>query len=135
MDDLRRLIPKSLAERGRRLRELTETVHTIVPREFIPHCEVIGLNDGILTLAVESAIWRTRLRFVEDDLLRLWPRSSSRPRKIKVKVVDLSAARPRPRSAQRISPDTAEQMQSVARRIEHPRLAAALQRLARRGLD
>lgn len=134
-DSLDGLIPGPLADHSRRLRGLTERVRAILPQDLASHCEVIGLADGILTLAVDSASWRTRFRFVEGDLLSRWPATDDRerPSRIRIKVVDRPSDPVHGRQAQPMSGATAKQIAAVAERIDHPGLAAALRRLSRRG--
>ena len=134
-DSLDGLIPGPLADHSRRLRGLTERVRAILPHDLAAHCEVIGLADGILTLAVDSASWRTRFRFVEGELLSRWPEAPprDRPSKVRIKVVDRPSDSPGGRLAQPMSGATAQQIAAMAERIDHPGLAAALRRLSRRG--
>lgn len=133
MDDLRHLIPAPLLAEASRLRRLTASLYRMIPSELAPHCEIIGLDDGILTIGVESPAWQTRLRFLQNDLLRTWQSQDPSISGIRIQVL-VAPAEPEPagRRANPMPEQAAEGLQQAARHIGHKGLAAALRRLAAR---
>ena len=133
MDDLRRLLPATLAARARHLQTLTGELYRILPQTLVPHCEVIGFEDGILTLAVDSAVWRTRLRFVEHDIRRRWPAAQGRVEQVRIRVVEQSRDAVRTRQASPMPAEAAARIEASSHHVADSELAAALRRLSRRG--
>lgn len=48
---------------------LASLLHQILPTEIVPHCQVINLSQGTLTLQLDSPVWATRIHYLIPDLL------------------------------------------------------------------
>ncbi len=134
MEDLRRLLPPTLTFAAERLRRLSAALHTTLPADHAVHCEVIGLKDQNLIVAVDSPVWRTRLRFLGDRILAAWPNGAvAEP----IRAVEFRVVAPPPRPAPRrrppsLSAGAARCLSETASHLDHPGLGEALQRLAGR---
>lgn len=123
----------ALIERGRLLRQLSESVRDCLPLACAEHCAVANYHDGQLVLATESPAWSARLRFHARDVTRLLKdRHGLRVRQVRV-VVSPAAVSPTPKRGARrdLSHKSAELLQQAAAGIEDPALRGALLRLAR----
>lgn len=123
----------ALIERGRLLRQLSESVRDCLPLACAEHCAVANYQDGRLVLAADSPAWSARLRFHTRDVTRLLKdRHGLRVKQVRV-VVSPAAASPNPRRLGRrdLSHKSAQLLQQTAAGIEDPTLRGALLRLAR----
>ena len=58
----------SLLEQARALETLTQALRAELDGALAARCQVIGLRDGILSVAVAGPAWATRLRYLAPDL-------------------------------------------------------------------
>lgn len=94
--------------------------------------QVGNLDHTTLTLVIENAGWATRLRFMQQELLRVAQRIDPKIVQIKLQVrrpIHTSKP-PTPSHVRQISPQCASQLQAFAECVADPKLKQALQRLA-----
>ena len=63
----------SLGNLRHKVTELTafnQRLQAILPEELRPHCQVANYRDQKLIVMCDSAAWSTRIRFMEQDLLK-----------------------------------------------------------------
>jgi hypothetical protein len=118
------------------LEALRQALESCVDHSLYRHCAPLHLDNGILYVGCDSAIWAGRLRLLARSLA---PRLSSAcglpVRKIEAVVTPQAAfaATGRPtRSTLMVHPEVARHLESAARTIDHEQLGEALRRLARR---
>lgn len=125
---------------------LLERVRAALPDPMAGHCVQATLEDGHLTLVVDSPVWVDRLRFLAPQLsVKLSGRLSTDPdppadeadaiRDCRVRAqpaLQLGAARPAPRWYRGgASPDAVRSVESAAAALGTSPLADSLRRLAK----
>lgn len=105
-----------------------------LPSPLREECRPINLRASTLVIGVNSPVWAARIRFQTSGLLAAAQRDLPYGvRKIQVKVLPARPEQtPSTKRAVRISPDTAELLRQTARNVDHPKLSAALSRVAAR---
>lgn len=130
----RKLLTKPLFRHARYLQQLDAMVRACLPPPLNEHCQVANCSNTELTLAARTPAWSTRLRYYAPEILKLLRNQiDNAPRKVKIVIIppEKKAARVRPRSAQKPSPQSAALLQETAQHIQHPELQASLLRLSR----
>src|SRR5215472_723802 len=121
-----------LAAEARRLEALRRRVIRHLPAETAPHCLGASLDDGVLTLFLDSAAWTTVLRYQHVSLLAaVQGELGLACRKLQLKVLPEPAPgvppKPQPRP---LSAETRRLLASTAASLDDAPLADALKRLA-----
>jgi hypothetical protein len=123
----------SLTAEARRLEALRQCVLRSLDADTAPHCLGADLEDGVLTLYMDSAAWTTTLRYQHQALLASVQAALRQPcvtLKLKVLPDPKPGVPPRP-EPKTLSSDTQRLLQSTADGIEDASLADSLRRLAR----
>jgi hypothetical protein len=136
MRKLAKYVPPDLLARARELEALRQALESCVDHSLYRHCAPLHLDNGILYVGCDSAIWAGRLRLLARSLV---PRLSSAcglpVRKIEAVVTPQAAlsitTRPG-RPVLKVDPEVARYLESAAGTIDHEQLGDALRRLARR---
>jgi hypothetical protein len=133
---LTQYVPASLLSRARELEALREAFETCVDHSLYRHCTPLHLDNGILYVGCDSAIWAGRMRLLARSLApRLASSTGLTVRKVEP-LVRPERARYAPRRAPAkpppVPPDVVGHLESTARGIRDPALGGALQRLADR---
>lgn len=76
IDDLSRSSLGKIIQKAKWLLALDRYLQTILPAEFVPHCHVMNLNNGVLILSVNNAATSMRIRFMSSDLVRTLQKKS-----------------------------------------------------------
>ena len=123
----------SLRRRARLLDEATRRIGVALPDNLHGHWRVASLSTTALVIAVDSPVWATVVRSHQGMLLdTAADLLDARPARLQTRVITPArAAAPSP-AGQSLSPAAADVLKEAARASDNPRLAAALQRLARR---
>ena len=59
-----------LIDKVNQLRELNEHLYSILEDpQLAKHCQIANFEDNILVIAVDSANWATRIRYISKDLI------------------------------------------------------------------
>ena len=128
-----------LLRQARALEALTRALRAELGGALAARCQVIGLRDGILTVAVEGPAWATRLRYLAPDLAARLARRGLAVRSVRLRPlppatssppVMQGARRERPRPP---PPAGRRALEEAAAACRDPALRAALRRLARLG--
>jgi hypothetical protein len=134
MRPLDRFLDPDLVARCQTIRRLTAELWEILPAEFQTHAVVVGCNSGIMSILVDSPAWATRLRFIEAQILRRLRTGDPPCERLKILVrPGFSASRETPQGVHRapLTRAAALALLDLAATADDPRLARALQRLAR----
>jgi len=123
---------QQLHEQARKLQQLQGMLERQLPPTLRGHCRVAALEQGVLTLHVDSPAWAAKLRFLTADIMKLFHDSNT---SVSVSTIRIKARPPevKPRERKpdtRISPRTARFLRDVAETIEDPQLRASLRRLS-----
>lgn len=121
--------------RARFLARIRAALLEILPEAAAPHIQVAAYEGYHLRLHVASAAWATRLRYMENQLVRaLAQRMRLQVNGIRIKVspVNLGPFQPVQR-ARYLSIDTRRHLEQTAAYIDDRPLAEALRRLAAAG--
>ena len=122
-----------LAAEAARLDALRRRLLPLLPAEAAPHCLGADLEQGVLTLFLDSGVWTTALRYRHQAIVASTQDALKLPcHTLKLKVLPDPKPGVPPRPAPReLSPDTRRLLDSTAEGVEDADLAAALRRLAR----
>lgn len=122
-----------LAAEAARLDALRRRLLPLLPAEAAPHCLGADLEQGVLTLFLDSGVWTTTLRYRHQALMASVQDGLKLPcHTLKLKVLPDPKPGVPPRPAPReLSPDTRRLLDSTAESLDDADLAAALRRLAR----
>lgn len=133
MRPLDRYLHPDLVARCQSIRRLTARLWAVLPPEFKGHPVVVGCEDGILSILVDSPAWATRLRFAEPQILRRFSLEDPGCRRLKIIVRPGSAPREATRRSRRapLSEDSARALRHLAETVDDPQLEQALRRLVR----
>ncbi len=122
-----------LAAEATRLEALRRRLLPLLPADAAPHCLGADLEQGVLTLFLDSGAWTTALRYrhqaltaAAQDALRL----PCHTLKLKVLPDPKPGVPPRP-APRELSSDTRRLLDSTAAGVDDADLAEALRRLAR----
>lgn len=121
---------KGLLQQGREQGRLLDRVSELIPPQLRPHLVNARLERNQLYLSADSSAWASRLRYTTRTLRAAFPEV----RDVRVRVsppASLPPSIPKPRrEMQKLSAESAEQMQQIARAVKDPALSRALLRLA-----
>lgn len=126
-----------LLARAKRLEQLDHALRNQLPPPLNQHCQLANIRGDTLVLHADSSAWALKLRYSVPVMLAQLQKQPAlqhlRGIDIKVRPASMAATPPeKPRRA-RMSEDTANLLDSMADGIAHPKLQAALHRLARHG--
>lgn len=114
------------------LADATRELNAVLPPRLHGHWQVAALSTEALVITAESPAWSTPLRAQQAALLDAAAAlMGKRPEKLTVRLATARQIPPR-RAGQAMSPATADHLESAARGMDNPRLAASLRRLASR---
>ena len=118
---------------SRHLLQLEHGIKALLPTEIAPHCRLANVQDDVLTLAVTSNVWASRLRYQLPQLLRQLKRHRRfhHLKEIRLVVLPESRQRHRQRPPLKLTLKSAEVINSAASSIDDKRLSAALRKLVR----
>lgn len=122
-----------LAAEAARLEALRRRLLPLLPADAAPHCLGADLEQGVLTLFLDSGAWTTALRYRHQALTAAVQDTFKLPcYTLKLKVLPDPKPGVPPRPAPReLSSDTRRLLDSTAAGIDDADLAEALRRLAR----
>lgn len=60
---------KALLDMANCLNSISQTIEKYLPEELQAHCKVESIENNVLTLLTDSAIWLNRLRYISSDLM------------------------------------------------------------------
>jgi hypothetical protein len=123
----------SLHAHTRLLTELNRYVQALLPEVLQAHCCVANVRGDTLVLQVDAAVWATRLRFYQNQILAHWPEGAfTRPRHIQILLrTAIFAPPPVQTSRPHLSQSGAHILESTAASLKYAPLQAALRHLAR----
>ena len=114
------------------LEDATRRLNGVLPPRLHGHWQVAGVSARALVITAESPVWATPLRANQAALLDAAAAlSESRPERLTIRLAATRQPPPR-RAGQTMSTETADHLESAAKGIDDPRLAASLRRLASR---
>lgn len=148
MHSLSHFIRPAIAEKVAEIHRLSAELFACLPVECTGHCMVVGRRGAILNLVADSPAWATRVRYHGSEIIRHFnsvtglnlqrvkvvvgpPVGRSFPRSSPGKIAAVPAA---PRTKPRLPVASAKALEQMAKDVDHPELAAALQRLSARRL-
>lgn len=111
-----------------------------LPPAVVRHSEPVSLRSGVLTVAVDEAVWLTELGFLRAEMIERLNRLLGRElvREIRLRQGRLTrkrgpkAAEPAsPRTPPPLPPARAEQVAEWTREVNDPELRASIERAAR----
>ncbi len=137
MKTLKKCIPDSLAHKVSSLKQLNQQLYACLPTELLTHVHAAGIEDQVLLLVTDSPAWANRSRYHAKTILEQMCTKTRQPIK-SVKLLIAPNAIPKiPRKQKKpyLSMNSAQQFETLASSIEHPKLKKALQSLAKRRID
>lgn len=122
----------ALASEARRLETMRRRIVRHLPSDTAPHCLGAALEDDVLTLFLDSAVWTTVLRYQHTSLLAAVQQDLGHPcRTLQLKVLPEPAPGIAPKPPPRqLSAETRRLLASTAASLDDAPLADALKRLA-----
>lgn len=130
-------IPAHILQRVGLLRALDEALRDCLPAECSAHCRATGLADGTLYLVADSPVWRARLHFYSNRIIRHFNRLGKFSlARVKIRVahgLEPPRVEREPGPARTLPAASARALRSLADEAGDPELARALRRLARHG--
>lgn len=60
---------KDLLDKANCLNSVSQTIENYLPVELQAHCRVESIENNVLTLLTDSAIWLNRLRYISSELM------------------------------------------------------------------
>ncbi|WP_304985941.1 DUF721 domain-containing protein [Coxiella-like endosymbiont] len=60
---------KLIVQKAQQMLVVERFLNQILPLEIVPHCRIMNLSKGTLTLQLESPVWATRVRYLVPHLL------------------------------------------------------------------
>jgi hypothetical protein len=125
-------IDSGLVNRMSDLSTLAVWLENQLPSPLNQECRLINLRGSTLVIGASSPVWAARVRFQTSRLIAAIRRDLPfAVRKVQVKVLNAPPEQnASTKRAVRLSPNTAELLLQTARDINHPKLSAALSRLA-----
>lgn len=137
MRPLNGAIPAHILQRVGLLRALDEALHDCLPGECSAHCRATGLVDGTLYLVADSPVWRARLHFYSNRIIRHFNRLGKFPvTRVKIRVghaLEPPPVRHAPGPERTLPAASARALRLLADTTEDAELQRALRRLARHG--
>lgn len=123
-----------LVQQAEALAQLSRAIRKLLPDPLKEHCQVLGLDQGQLHLAVDSPVWSARLRYYSPRLLQqLAARGTVKVRTIETSVLPPRRSRPEPgRPRPRLSVQNGRLLSQTAQGIADQELRAALLKIASR---
>ena len=114
------------------LERATRTLNESLPPRLHGHWQVASLSADALIVTAESSVWATPLRAYQSTLIEAAARLLGvEPKRLKIRLAAPPPTRP-PKESVVLSTEAATHLESAARGMEDPRLAASLRRLASR---
>ncbi len=104
-----------------------------VPENMRSHCKVANLSNGILSVHVDSPTWATQLRYHIPDLMLALRAREEFANLVSIKHRVRPSEEDRKKKMTKVKPLSSESkksLQEIAKVMEHPKLAEALNRLA-----
>lgn len=127
---------QQLLQRSKHLQLINYKAQSLLPPTLNQHCYVANLKEKVVVMHVHSSIWATQLRFFVPDFISLWQQDSFLQHlpisKVETKVRPLSPKQTHLVSSVKMSTQTAALLRETAHHLEHPKLKAALLKLANR---
>ena len=135
MKSLSSKLPHTLVQQARWLHDLNQQLLLILPLEFEGHVQLAGLHHGILTLEADSPAWAAKTRYLTHEISKqLAHKTGLTIKSVKLVIRPSSGTQTkRQRKNPYISKQSAHQLKSLARVIEHGPLKNALNKLAKHG--
>lgn len=90
----------TLLRKAETVLQVQQQVHKCLPNSLSPHVRVSALDGGLLTLLVESPVWKTKLRLTERDLIECCRAAGFEVESVKVRIEVLP--RPQPEAPSRL---------------------------------
>ncbi len=60
---------KALLDKANCLNSVAQTIESYMPAELQAHCRVESIENNVLNLVADSAIWLNRLRYFSSELM------------------------------------------------------------------
>ncbi len=129
-----------LISQAKLLTQIGIIINQVINYQIAEHTEVVKIHNGQLTLICDSAVWATRLRYMEPQIIKKLTQFSITRQisklEIKVRPLAFTAKKSEPlKRRAHLSQNAAEQMLQEAKAINDPQLQAAIQKLARHAKD
>jgi hypothetical protein len=117
-------------------RRLLGKVRDGLPPPLDQHCLHASMEDGVLTLVADSAVWGSRLRFFAPELTKTLRDSAGRIASTRIRIQPVASPHGNlhgPTRSLRMSKDTVKLLMDTAEGLGDTRLSRALRRLAETG--
>ncbi len=119
-----------LLKRVREHQDVLALVRRELPVPLRDHCIYAMLENGALSLFVDSPAWASKMHFHGPRLVADLSRSRLAARRFKVRILPRQAnPRPMRRPARRPTPETAQSLAAAATSLGDTHLSASLKRL------
>ena len=123
----------SIIIKSQHLIKLDKILLEHIPQNMRPHCKVANLSKGLLSVYVDSATWATQLRYYIPNLILTLRTHKEFTNLISIKHHVRPSEKKIKKEITRVTPlssDSKQSLQRMAKTMEHPELAEALNRLA-----
>lgn len=128
---------RSMVQQAQFFAHLEKIVHAQLPDAAVAHCRLANYNEGRLVLVIDNAMWATRLRYQQNQLLERLAQHAEftglQRIQLKVRPGDAFNSQQGEKSSElTLSGEAGDALLECAAGIRDPRLRAALERLASR---
>ena len=119
-----------------RRKRYTEQLRAILPATMAPHCQVVQLQHGSLSIAVDNSAWLAKLRFLVPQIKQIYRQEHH----LQLNHINLLVSRPADTAAQpsrrlqkrQLSANSVRFIHDYAESLEPSELRQALLRLSSR---
>ena len=132
----RQSVLRVIMRNASRFAALEQIVHAQLPSAAAPFCHLANYQNGRLVLLIDNALWVTRLRYQQNQLLERLARypDFADLQRIQLKVKPNPSFHTKSEEdaeKNHLSREAGDMLKSCAENITDPQLRAALERLAR----
>ncbi len=125
----------NLVVRAQHIMSIHKVLQIWLPNELAPHCQILNIENGTLTLAGNSAAFVTRLRYLTPELMDVLNSHDALPtiKQIIYKVIPPTIEKTivSKKAQPFLSSTTLKLLEQTAENINHPQLKKALKNMAR----
>lgn len=120
----------------KRRKRYTLQLRAILPESMAPHCQVVKMQHGVISIAVDNSAWLAKLRFLVPQIKQIYRQEHHLP----INHINLLVSRPadmvpnqsKDHRKRQLSANSARFIHDYAESLQSSELKQALLRLARR---
>jgi len=114
----------------------TQQLRAVLPTAMAPHCQVVNLQHGTLSIAVDNSAWLAKLRFLVPQIKQIYRQQHhlqlSHINLLVTRPADTAIQPPRQRQKRQLSANSVRFIHDYAESLQPSDLRQALLRLSSR---